>query len=1020
MNEGVQNHVASEGGPEEEEGVGGDTDADVQLDEAAEVTAGGEAASKRERTDALKRDEDEAPRSEWARSPKTIPLRVTESLTTEGTDDESLNDGLEGLCERSVRPKSLGRSLGTGDDSKLRPKGLGAAHMAADRGEDPPVDWLEPLEEDDDDNYDEEDDDDDDDDDDDAMGRAGTWTCCRGTEDEREQGGGRGEPGGREREEQQRGRKGVGRKRRRQAVVDEDWEDWPILGKGWKRKEVFRRSGFSMGKTDTYYMSPYGERLRSKIELAKNLAGTMDISTFDFKSGKFLDSGTIRRMRKFRKQRKMRDNSEAVDTDDGYSLNSAPHSQKQHPAAQRARTSQQKNPSSYSTPPRPSSTGDASGSPHGLRKLSPLCPSSASSSPSREASFPAPAPSRLAPLLAPVSLTSTPHLRFDGDLQGMDALRSTRTFQQQRPRSQERTFKKEAEPLDCAPAELLVSECSNCGSPVEGVALWKKSRTSLCQRCTTEKRTEDSRNIIFRKWLPCGQCRACLVTEDCGMCASCRSGQVNHKLRKPVRCRKRKCLCPIRKKTAKEGYHEKEINKIVKVEGQCMNSSMNKVTRYSRHKENSGFTVHHYGEDEDCDDEDGNDLEDGLRKRSWRGCGACSGCLRTTDCGSCDFCTDKPKLGGSNRKRQKCRLRQCLTQATDCAENPGQGPKIPLNSHRKNSSSHAAGPTQRRYASYRFARSGYRTHEGWVGLGRPRPHYRYPCQQQTKAFWEDLEFTDDDDDDDEDYVSGGKPSGYNPEQKADKDGVSWTSQNCLKTDSGKIDIAKNQRLPSRIPDPSERPFTPPQGSDVPYCSSDLAAGSGSGERWGLKDRPRPDGGLDIVEVDAGELETTPMISEIFSLAEGSHAGNGADLPSDPELLSLLEALRRMELPSHWVGLLVDGPSLQLLQCSRHSTMADTTLYIDSGFYYQINVQDQPLLLTHPIYKDHPRRLPTVAHVVALLLDLERYAVCRGLPASPSQPRKQEVIVPTRAAICQFLVLKTEERCDKCRVAPQVQ
>ena len=33
------------------------------------------------------------------------------------------------------------------------------------------------------------------------------------------------------------------------------------------------------------------------------------------------------------------------------------------------------------------------------------------------------------------------------------------------------------------------------------------------------------------------------------------------------------------------------------------------------------------------------------------------------DCGTCDFCIDKPKFGGSNKKRQKCRLRQCQKQA---------------------------------------------------------------------------------------------------------------------------------------------------------------------------------------------------------------------------------------------------------------------------------------------------------------------------------------------------------------------
>ncbi len=43
-------------------------------------------------------------------------------------------------------------------------------------------------------------------------------------------------------------------RRRAKCEVDEDWEDWPSLGQGWKRKQVFRRSGTSEGRSDTYYM----------------------------------------------------------------------------------------------------------------------------------------------------------------------------------------------------------------------------------------------------------------------------------------------------------------------------------------------------------------------------------------------------------------------------------------------------------------------------------------------------------------------------------------------------------------------------------------------------------------------------------------------------------------------------------------------------------------------------------------------------------------------------------------------
>lgn len=59
-----------------------------------------------------------------------------------------------------------------------------------------------------------------------------------------------------------------------------------------------------------------------------------------------------------------------------------------------------------------------------------------------------------------------------------------------------------------------------------------------------------------------------------------------------------------------------------------------------------------------CVDED--ELQPYTNRRQNRKCGACAACLRRMDCGHCDFCCDKPKFGGNNQKRQKCRWRQCL------------------------------------------------------------------------------------------------------------------------------------------------------------------------------------------------------------------------------------------------------------------------------------------------------------------------------------------------------------------------
>lgn len=157
-----------------------------------------------------------------------------------------------------------------------------------------------------------------------------------------------------------------------------------------------------------------------------------------------------------------------------------------------------------------------------------------------------------------------------------------------------------------------------------------------------------------------------------------------------------------------------------------------------------------------------------------------------------------------------------------------------------------------------------------------------------------------------------------------------------------------------------------------------------------------------------------QITQIFSLASGGPAASEAER----ELLQLLESLRLTVLPAHWVGLMVEGPRLQLLQCSKLSTMADTVLQIEPGFFYQLSVQDQPLLLTHPLYEAHPPRLARAEQVVAMLLDLERYTVCQGYPSCVPRP-DQEPVLYVRAAACGLLVLQSEERCDKCDVTQLV-
>ncbi|XP_063232688.1 methyl-CpG-binding domain protein 3 isoform X2 [Bacillus rossius redtenbacheri] len=71
------------------------------------------------------------------------------------------------------------------------------------------------------------------------------------------------------------------------------------LPKGWQREEVPRKTGLSAGKIDVYYYSPDGKKFRSKPQLARYLGNTLDLATFDFRSGKV----NSLLMRKNKKQR---------------------------------------------------------------------------------------------------------------------------------------------------------------------------------------------------------------------------------------------------------------------------------------------------------------------------------------------------------------------------------------------------------------------------------------------------------------------------------------------------------------------------------------------------------------------------------------------------------------------------------------------------------------------------------------------------------------------------------------------
>ncbi|XP_046839995.1 CXXC-type zinc finger protein 1-like [Xenia sp. Carnegie-2017] len=103
------------------------------------------------------------------------------------------------------------------------------------------------------------------------------------------------------------------------------------------------------------------------------------------------------------------------------------------------------------------------------------------------------------------------------------------------------------------------------------------------------------------------------------------------------------------------GITKKDAKKIKQFFCQfCQEKDHSLETKYKRNYVKSS---------ESYQDTDENDDNRKQTKRSSRKCGACTACQIETDCGKCDYCLDMRKFGGPNKKRQKCRLRQCLNKS---------------------------------------------------------------------------------------------------------------------------------------------------------------------------------------------------------------------------------------------------------------------------------------------------------------------------------------------------------------------
>ncbi|XP_048873320.1 methyl-CpG-binding domain protein 1a isoform X4 [Brienomyrus brachyistius] len=820
------------------------------------------------------------------------------------------------------------------------------------------------------------------------------------------------------------------RRRRRGTDVDGDWLDWPVLGEGWKRKEVFRRSGFSVGKTDTYYKSPDGERVRSKIEMAKYLARSVDLTMFDYKSGVFLGDRAIRGMKR-RKGTSASVTAPSVATEKGTAsviteesaassgLSLTPEKTGSWdgsctPPSVLTNTHGQNFSIQKFTPPRvvvpqkavsprlmpatrrngtsPGSPCSPSASPHSVKAASvsldmprrrggsvlSLCLTDIAhqgfSTPStRSRDVPPLNLPYLNPSLVPLSPTSSPERNYNPALQGQSLMNS---------------------PVSNAPSQAPSPLSVPCNSklPLNGVLPLFDSSESLPRTCIKCGASFHNEEIV--------------EPDGASLCPSCRPKEEQADTQSSIVFR--------RKKTRRTPMLLKK-QKVLRTNARCLAYSeakrLKKQYTISHPSEPEGFLLDSDNAESPPDSPQGRSKRHSRRSR--RACLKCDACLRTTDCGKCDFCMDKPKFGGSNKKRQKCRLRQCQSQA------------------------------MRHLLPLQLVQSKRR---GWMGRHRKRAGR---SKNKLRKTWEDFGMTDDDDSD-QDSLGGLAPSmedkhindngadsfGSYASQMAgamfapsfipgfgrlDTEALYISSyplpvqvpdplvlprQACYQGNSGMLEMMKMSDIVARTLD-AEQPLPPP-GSEAVFNPAELMPDAATGALGlAVGDDVR------IVEVDTGEAEVTPVITEIFSLAESSPLDGGVD----QELLRLLEALRRAVLPAHWVGVMVTGPRLQLLQCSKLSTMADTVLHIEPDFSYHISVQELPLLLTHRLYEAHPPRLASTSEVTSLLLDLENYSVCQGYPAFEMPHR--EPVLHMRAAACELLVLQSEERCDKCDVTSLV-
>ncbi|XP_063087736.1 methyl-CpG-binding domain protein 1 isoform X14 [Cavia porcellus] len=390
----------------------------------------------------------------------------------------------------------------------------------------------------------------------------------------------------------------------------EDWLDCPALGPGWKRREVYRKSGATCGRSDTYYQSPTGDRIRSKVELTRYLGPSCDLSLFDFKQGILCYSSPKARSVPVPSKKRKKASKPAK-------------AQKRHVGPQKSHVGPQKS----HVGPQKSHVG--------------------------------PQKSHVEPQKSPVGPQKS-------------------KIRKETREEETKTDTDKAEPATALPAPGC---CENCGISFSGDGSGRQRLKTLCKDCRAQRIAFNREQRMFKR-VGCGECTACRVTEDCGACSTCLL-QLPHDVASGLfcKCEQRRCLriversrgcgvcrgCQTQEDCGRCRVCLRPPRPGLRRQWRCVQRRCLRGKRGRRRGgSDSKMVAQQHSQAQALptppatETPEPAELQPYTNRRQNRKCGACAACLRRMDCGHCDFCCDKPKFGGSNQKRQKCRWRQCL------------------------------------------------------------------------------------------------------------------------------------------------------------------------------------------------------------------------------------------------------------------------------------------------------------------------------------------------------------------------